>query len=408
MMLSRLKELDLWLLSATFILIVFGLVILYAATSTEQAGLPQLFKRQVLWALIGFVLLALTAALSPRVHYAFAYLLYFVSCLILLGVLIWGDPAKGAARWIGIGSITFQPSEPAKIALVLALSRLVTDKKYDPNKFSHLLRTIALAAIPLGLVMLQPDLGTSLVFAAVFFFIAIAAGTPFTFLLMLISPIAAAIASISIVSMVVFVFLLIIASWQLKIRFGFLILLVAGNLAISLATPQLWNQLKPYQKSRLVSFIYPEADPRGSGYQVIQSKVAVGSGGLTGKGLGQGSQTQLKFLPEQHTDFIFSVVGEELGFLGASAVLLLLLIVITRGYRAAQRSKGRYSALVCIGLSSMITFHIFINIGMTVGAMPVTGLPLPLISYGGSFLWTVMISIGLILGVQRRWKEYTP
>ena len=208
--------------------------------------------------------------------------------------------------------------------------------------------------------------------------------------------------------MVVFVFLLIIASWQLKIRFGFLILLVAGNLAISLATPQLWNQLKPYQKSRLVSFIYPEADPRGSGYQVIQSKVAVGSGGLTGKGLGQGSQTQLKFLPEQHTDFIFSVVGEELGFLGASAVLLLLLIVITRGYRAAQRSKGRYSALVCIGLSSMITFHIFINIGMTVGAMPVTGLPLPLISYGGSFLWTVMISIGLILGVQRRWKEYTP
>jgi rod shape determining protein RodA len=408
MILTKIKELDFWLLGATFILIVFGLVILYAATSTEEAGLSLLFKRQVLWALIGSVLLAFTAALSPRVHYAFAYLLYFVSCLILLGVLLWGDPSKGAARWIGFGSVTFQPSEPAKIALVLALSRLVTDKKYDPGKFSHLLRTIALTAIPLSLVMAQPDLGTSLVFAAVFFFIAIAAGTPLTYLLMLISPIAAAIASISIVSMVVFIGFFILAAWQLKMRFGLLILLVAVNLSISLVTPQLWNQLKPYQKSRLVSFIHPEADPRGSGYQVIQSKVAVGSGGLSGKGLGKGSQTQLKFLPEQHTDFIFSVVGEELGFVGSSGVLLLLFIVIIRGYRAAHKSKGRYSALVCIGLSSMITFHIFINVGMTVGAMPVTGLPLPLISYGGSFLWTVMISIGLILGVQYRWKEYTP
>jgi rod shape determining protein RodA len=408
MILSRLKELDFWLLSATFSLIVFGLVILYTATSGEEGGLPLLFKRQILWAIIGFGLLAATAALSPRVHYAFAYLLYFVSCLILLGVLIWGDPSKGASRWIGIGSITLQPSEPAKIALVLALSRLITDKKYDPHKFSHLLRTIVLAAVPLGLVMAQPDLGTSLVFASVFFFIVIAAGTPLAYLLMLISPIVAAIASINVIPMVVFILLLILISWQLKIRFGLIILLVAGNLAISLAMPQLWNQLKPYQKNRLVSFIHPEADPRGSGYQVIQSKVAVGSGGIGGKGLGQGSQTQLKFLPEQHTDFIFSVVGEELGFIGASGVLLLLLIVIIRGYRAAQRSKGRYSALVCIGLSSMIAFHIFINIGMTVGAMPVTGLPLPLISYGGSFLWTVMISIGLILGVQYRWKEYTP
>ncbi len=405
---SNLKEWDRWLLFGTFALIIFGLVVLFTAISGDEEGIPHLFKRQLLWAGIGLVLMIITAAISPRVHFAFAYLFYGLSCLILLGVLIWGDPSKGAARWIGIGGITFQPSEPAKIALVLALARLVSDKKFDPGRFTHLLRIIALTFLPLALVVAQPDLGTSIVFAAVFIFIAIAAGTPFSYLLILVSPILAAIASINMIAMTVFLALFILIAWLLKIRLGLLTLLIVANLGISLATPHLWNQLKPYQKSRLVTFIRPEDDPKGTGYQVIQSKVAVGSGGLTGKGLGDGSQTQLKFLPEQHTDFIFSVVGEELGFVGVTAALALFFLVVVRGIRAAITSKGRYSAIVCAGITSMLTFHIFINIGMTVGLMPVTGLPLPLLSYGGSFLWTVMVSIGLILGIQRRWKEYTP
>lgn len=403
-----LKNLDPWLVLGTLLLVIFGLILLYTATSPDSHGLPSLFKRQVLWAVIGFVLMFLTAALSPRVHFTFAYLLYGISCLLLFGVLFWGSQAKGAARWIDLGVVAFQPSEPAKIALILALSRLVTDKKYDPSKISHLLRAILIAVIPLALVMAQPDLGTSIVFAVLFLFIMIAARTPYAYLIVIISPILAALASINATSLVIYLIILMITSWKLNFRLLFVILLVLVNLGISLGAPHLWNQLKPYQKNRLVSFIQPEADPHGSGYQVIQSKVAVGSGGLTGKGLGSGSQTQLKFLPEQHTDFIFSVLGEELGFAGASAALMLFAVIIFRGFRAAQKSKGRYSALVCAGLTSMLTLHIFINIGMTVGLMPVTGLPLPLLSYGGSFLWTVMISIGLILGIQRRWKEYTP
>ncbi len=408
MKLRLLKELDPWLLLGTMLLIGFGLLLLYAATSSETGALTSLFKKQVLWAVIGVVLLLGGAALSPRVHFTFAYLIYGFCCLLLLLVLFWGSQAKGAARWIDLGIFTFQPSEPAKIALILALARLVTDKKYNPARISHLLRAALLTGLPLALVMAQPDLGTSMVFAALFFFIIIAAGTPYAYILVLVSPFVAALAAIKVSLLVAYLVLLILASWKLRFRLLFVIFLVAVNLSISLGAPRLWNQLKPYQKNRLVSFIQPEADPRGSGYQVLQSKVAIGSGGLTGKGLGGGSQTQLKFLPEQHTDFIFSVLGEELGFFGASAALALFALLIYRGFRAARMAKGRYSALVCAGLTSMLTFHIFINIGMTVGLMPVTGLPLPLLSYGGSFLWTVMISLGLIFGIQRRWKEYTP
>jgi rod shape determining protein RodA len=290
----------------------------------------------------------------------------------------------------------------------MVLARHVTDKRYNPRRFAHLIRTMVLSLIPLLLVMAQPDLGTSIVFAAISLIAIIAAGTPFLYLLVLLSPIFAALAAINTYVMLGYFTLLVVVAWRLQLRLLLMILLVLGNLSISLAAPQIWNQLKPYQKNRLVSFFNPEVDPQGSGYQVIQSKVAIGSGGFGGKGLGEGSQTQLKFLPEQHTDFIFSVVGEELGLVGATLVLAFLLLVISRGYRAALRSKGFYSALVCLGLSTMITVHAVINIGMAVGLMPVTGLPLPFLSYGGSFLWTIMIAIGLILGIQRRWKEYTP
>lgn len=405
---ERLKLYDLQLFFGALALIAFGLVMLYTATSGEHGSLPQLFKKQLLYALVGLVLMISIATLSPRVHFTFAYLFYIFCCLLLLGVLIWGDPAKGAARWINLKLFSFQPSEPAKIALVMALARLVTDKKYNPRKLSCLLRTLTISLIPLILVITQPDLGTSIVFAAISLAAIIAAGIPFSYLLILLSPVFAAMASIHTYALLAYITLLIFIAWRLQIRLIFLILIVLGNLGISLAAPQIWDQLKPYQKSRLVSFINPEADPQGSGYQVIQSKVAIGSGGFSGKGLGEGSQTQLKFLPEQHTDFIFSVVGEELGFAGATVVLALFLLVISRGLNAALRSKGRYSALVCLGLSMVITTHAFINIGMTVGLMPVAGLPLPFLSYGGSFLWTIMIAIGLILGIQRRWKEYTP
>ncbi|TKJ41246.1 rod shape-determining protein RodA [candidate division LCP-89 bacterium B3_LCP] len=405
---NRLKQQDLGLLFAVITLIGIGLVVLYTVTSSNQTGISTTFQKQLLYGFIGVIFMGIAAIFSPRVHYTFAYLFYIVSCLLLLGVLLWGDETKGAARWIDLGLFSFQPSEPAKIALVLVLARYVTDKKYDPRKPLHIMGTIAVTFIPLTLVLLQPDLGTSIVFAAILLAMLVAIGTPFSYLLLMITPICAALASVNTIVLLIYIIVIILFAWGMHMRMGMLILLIIANLVISLGTPELWNQLKPYQKNRLISFVNPEADPKGSGYQVIQSKVAIGSGGFSGKGLGRGSQTQLKFLPEQHTDFIFSVIGEEFGLIGATGVLALLFWVVYRGFHAALRTKGKYSALICIGLSIIITVHIFINIGMTIGIMPVTGLPLPFLSYGGSFLWTIMISVGLILGVGRRWKEYTP
>jgi rod shape determining protein RodA len=404
----KLKKLDGWLLFGVLALTGLSLALLVSVRSQGQDEIPYLFRRQLLYALVGGFLMASAAVMSPRVHFGLAYVLYGICVAILLGTVAWGSIAKGAVRWIDVGLFTFQPSEPAKIGLILALARLTTDKKYDPDRLTHLLRAIALTLLPLGLVMAQPDLGTSIIFATVFLFMVIGAGTPPAYILLLVSPVIAAITSFHILVFIGFILTLIIVAWRMKIFMGLFVFILAVNLAISAATPMLWNHLKPYQQQRLITFINPEADPKGSGYQIIQSKVAVGSGGVAGKGLGKGSQTQLMFLPEQHTDFVFSMLSEELGFLGASAALLLYALVLFRGFRAAQRCQGRYTALVCVGLSAMLTAHIFINIGMAVGLMPVTGLPLPFLSYGGSFLWTAMVSAGIILGAQFRWGDYTP
>ncbi len=405
---AKLRKFDPWLFCAMSALIALSLLLLYHFHAQGQGGIPLLFQRQLIYAVVGFGLFWVAAAMPPRVHFALAYVLYGAACLILAGVFVWGSIAKGAVRWIDLGLFTFQPSEPAKIALVLALSRLVTDKKFDLQKPAHLLRAIGLTGLPLFLVLIQPDLGTSIIFASLFFFMMLAAGISSGYLLILTSPILAAITSFHAVTFLIFMILLVGLAWRMKLYLGLMVLLILGNLAISAATPYFWNHLKPYQQKRLITFINPEADPKGSGYQVIQSKVAVGSGGILGKGLGKGSQTQLKFLPEQHTDFIFAMLAEETGLIGATLAIILYGIIIARGFRIAMQCSGRYTSLVCVGLSAMIAVHVFINIGMALGLMPVTGLPLPFLSYGGSFLWTAMISAGLILGAQLRWGDYTP
>lgn len=404
----RLEKLDLPLFAASVGLVIISLVFLFNVQSLDQTGPPEIFWRQLVYAVIGLGLMLGAAILSPRVHFALAYVIYGVSAVVLLGILLWGSVAKGAVRWVDLGLFTFQPSEPAKIGLILALARLVTDKKFDLKRPGHLLQAAALTSFPLLLVMAQPDLGTSIVFGAIFLSMMIVAGAPLSYLLILLSPLLAAITSFHAVAFLSFMALLLFMTWRMKLPLTITILLVMGNLLVSAATPLAWNQLKPYQQKRLITFINPEADPKGAGYQIIQSKVAVGSGGLLGKGLGQGSQTQLKFLPEQHTDFIFSVVGEEMGLLGGTVVLILYAILISRCFAIAALGSGKYARLVCVGLSSLLATHIFINIGMAIGLLPVTGLPLPFLSYGGSFLWTSMVSGGIILGIQFRKGDYTP
>jgi len=404
----RFEKLDRALILSSLGLVLMGLVLLYHVQSFEMSGPPEIFWRQLAYAVIGLALMIGVAVMSPRVHFALAYVIYGVSVAILLGIFLWGSVAKGAVRWIDLGLFTFQPSEPAKIGLTLALARLVTDKKFDLRRPGHLLRAAALTAFPLMLVMAQPDLGTSIVFGSIFLSMMVVAGTPLSYLLILVSPALAAITSFHALAFLLFMAGLVFISWRMKFPLLVTILLVMGNLLVSAATPLAWNQLKPYQQKRLITFVNPEADPKGAGYQVIQSKVAVGSGGLLGKGLGQGSQTQLKFLPEQHTDFIFSVVGEETGLLGGSLIIILYALLISRGFAAAALCSGKYARLTCVGLSSLLAAHIFINIGMAIGLLPVTGLPLPFLSYGGSFLWTSMVSGGIILGIQFRKGDYTP
>ncbi|RJP80315.1 MAG: rod shape-determining protein RodA [Candidatus Zixiibacteriota bacterium] len=404
----KLKRLDYYLLFGTLAVVSLSLMLLFSVRSQGLGDVPYLFNRQLLYAVIGLFLMAGAALMSPRVHFGLAYVIYAICCAILLGVIGWGSLAKGAVRWIDVGLFTFQPSEPAKIGLILALARLLTDKKMDLNQPAHVLRAIILTGFPLMLVMAQPDLGTSIIFGSVFLFMIVAAGIPLGYLLILVSPLLAALTSFHALAFLLFMILMVWLAWRMKLYLGILIFLILGNLAISAATPYFWGHLKPYQQMRLVSFMNPEADPKGSGYQVIQSKVAVGSGGLIGKGLGQGSQTQLKFLPEQHTDFIFSMLGEELGLAGATAALLLYGLILVRGFRVAILAGGKYTALVCTGLCAMLLMHIFINIGMALGMMPVTGLPLPFLSYGGSFLWTSMIAVGIILGAHLRRGDYTP
>jgi rod shape determining protein RodA len=404
----KFKKLDAYLLCGMLAIITLSLLLLYNVRSQGQNEIPYLFQRQLFYAFVGLILLAASAVMSPRVHYGLAYVLYGASCLLLLGVFLWGSIAKGATRWIDLGLFTFQPSEPAKIALILATARILTDQKFDLQKPAHLLKVIGLALIPLALVLVQPDLGTSIILAGVFLAMIVAAGLPYSYLLILLSPALAAMTSFHPLIFLIFMIILVFIAWRMKLYFNVLLALILVNLAISGATPLFWNQMKPYQQQRLVSFLNPEADPQGSGYQIIQSQVAVGSGGILGKGLGKGSQTHLMFLPEQHTDFIFSMLGEELGIAGASFALLLYGLIILRGFRIAMLCNGKYTSLVCTGLCSMLAIHVFINIGMAIGLMPVTGLPLPFLSYGGSFLWTSMVAVGIILGAHLRWGDYTP
>ncbi len=273
--------------------------------------------------------------------------------------MLFGQSALGAQRWIQLGPITIQPSEFSKLIMIIALANMLDKRKGKLNSFWDITQVFIYVGIPFLLVLKQPDLGTSLVFLAILFGMVYMAG---------------------------------ISSRHLMIIFG-------SALAV---LPIFWHFLKDYQKKRLTVFIDPNVDPLGSGYHIIQSKIAIGSGMLFGKGLFSGTQSQLNFLPENHTDFIFAVIGEELGFVGAVVILLLYFILLYRGVKIAGAARDNFGMLLATGITSMMAFHVLVNVGMTAGIMPVTGIPLPLMSYGVSSLTTNLISIGILLNVYMR------
>lgn len=366
---SRLKRFDFILLITTILLSVYGFIVINSATMSKLAGSEPYLKTQIIAFALGAAALFVLVMIDYDIYGSFYMPIYVLTNLLLLYTLInpveaseWGD----VRSWIAIGPIVFQPSEVAKFGVIISLAKFIDINKENMNHPLVLLKILLFAFLPVGLIMLQPDLGTALVFV---FFIALMlyiAGLDRKYVLTI----------------------LIIA----------LILAIAG-IAVFFQIMEDYTLGEDYRFDRIVTFFYPELDPDDTGYQVIQSKTAIGSGMIYGRGLYKGVQNQLGYLPTKETDFIFAVIGEELGLVGGLTLLCLYAVLLCRLIRIAKNAANMFGSLIVTGITGMILFHIFENIGMTMGLMPVTGIPLPFISSGGTFMLVNMISIGLCLSV---------
>lgn len=416
--LHKKSRFDFALFFAAIALWIVGFFLVYSATVIHDTGpLVGLYKQQVIWILMAVLVILAITSIPGRYFHAFAYIFYGVSLLLLLLALFMGVSAKGAERWILIAGFKLQPSEFAKIGLLLALARYLSEKTVSLERITSFIMPGILILIPFALVLKQPDLGTAMVFCAMALPMFYWGGLTLLEVFLIVSPIISL--SLSAIPLILSyesqhswgimgaipwgVFFLGLYALLHYTRPSMLLTIgvVIANLFTATIVTVVWNSvLKDYQKMRIVSFINPQADPFGAGYQVIQSKVAIGSGHIFGKGFLQGTQTKLSFLPEQHTDFIFSVLGEQFGFVGCTLVVLLFLFLVVRGFMLTQSLKNRFFNLMVVGAMSIIGFHIFINSAMTMGMMPVTGIPLPFLSYGGSFTLTVAILLGLVLNAK--------
>ncbi len=348
------QGLDYPALLVTVALFALGLLTLVSASAGVRSGVAPYPLRQLVWGGVSAVAYVLVLRTGYQRFMRFAYSLYGVALLLLLAILIVGKVTKGAQSWFNLGIMRFQPSELAKVALILVLARYCSE--HPPHDLKNLSGFVAVAGASALLVLLQPDLGSTLVYGAIILSIMVVVGTPQKYLFALIG----------------------------------------GGLV---ALPFLWNALKPYQQMRFLVFLDPSIDPQGAGYNVIQSRIAVGSGGLFGKGFLGGTQGRLHFLPEPHTDFIFSVFAEEFGFLGGVLVISLFAFLFWRLLRAALMTKSVSGKVVVVGVSAWIWFQIIESVAMSMGLAPVTGIPLPLFSYGGSSLLAEVCALAFVQSI---------
>jgi rod shape determining protein RodA len=344
-------HLDLPLFLLLLALCVTGLVILYSASGQDWAYV----ERQAIRMAAGFAALVFLAQVPPRVIMRVGPWLYLLGIALLVGVILFGVGAKGAQRWLALPGFRFQPSELMKLVLPIVVAGYIARYTLPPN-FKAIIVSVVLIAIPFALIMKQPDLGTSLLIGASGVFILLFSG--------------------------------IYWRW---------IFLSAGIVAASL--PGLWMIMKDYQKQRVLTFLDPESDPLGSGWNIIQSKTAIGSGGLSGKGFLSGTQSQLDFLPESHTDFIIAVIGEELGMKGVLVLLALYLLIVGRGLMIAVKAPDSFSRMLAASITLTFFVYVFVNIGMVSGILPVVGVPLPMVSYGGTSIVTLMIGFGILMSI---------
>ena len=387
---------------AVLIMTAFGVAMIYSAgvlnipsPVTEGAWI-----RQAQWAVMALVAFMIIRLIGPRWIEWVAVPAYVVSVLLLVMTLIVGTgsgTASGVTSFLDLGFIRFQPSEFAKLATILALARYLGTRPEDPVTLRALVAPAAIVGVPLVLVILQPDLGTALAFVGILFAALFWAGTPIRLMALLLSPGISLVLSfdprIWAASFVFLVGALYLYRYRLFLVESLSVVL-ANLVAGTISTP-LWNSLADYQQNRILVYLDPSVDPRGAGYHVVQSMVAIGSGGPTGKGFTVGTQKRFDFLPEQHTDFIFSVIGEELGYLGTILTLSLFAFILYRLVRMAEGEADPFAGLVTFGIFGAWLVHIFVNIGMTVGMVPVTGIPLPFVSYGGTFLLMSWVAVAV-------------
>lgn len=391
------RKFDWFIFSLLICLLFYGVIAIYSA-STSNIGMGfethNYYIKQIIWIFVSlFFVYALIKA--PYTFLEVLILPAYIITIFLLIVVIFMPEINGSHRWIPFGIMNFQPSELAKLITILLISKLVSQPYITGSKI--VLRSIIVTIIPVGLIILEPDLGTALTILISTFAIIAVSDLPFIYLILIISPLFAVITSISIFLFAVFIIILIYLLYRnnlSKVMIGFSFVL---NLFFFIITPVIWNSLKSYQQNRILSFINPMRDPFGAGYQIIQSKIAIGSGGFMGKGILLGTQKNMNFLPEHHTDFIFSVIGEEFGFFGCVILLLIYFLFLFRIAKRLEKFKRKEFRYATTGILAYLTFQIFVNIGMNIGIVPTTGIPLPFVSYGGSNLLINVIAVGFVL-----------
>lgn len=393
-----------YLLGLAVVLSVGGLALLYSAGQTTAGANSDYWQLQLIWLFVALTIYGALGFVPMRLVEKLSWAVYGASLLLLVAVLAF--PSIGGARsWIRFGPLGFQPSEFAKIAAILLAARWVATLDGPPRSLRDLVAPAAILGAPALLTLAQPDIGTTTVFVALLAGIAFWAGTAPLLVFLPLSPLVSILLTFSLPLWSLYIVGVATLLFLSRPGIGTWLYVGGSNLLMGIVALPLWNSLAGYQRQRLLVFLQPEADPQGAGWNVIQSKVAIGSGGWLGKGFMEGTQKRLAFLPERHTDFIFSVLGEEFGFIGCAAVLLLFAILVQRMLKLAIRARSRFASILVVGIAASIVFHVAVNVSMTLGLAPVTGLPIPFLSYGGTFLLATMAQMGFLFNVAMRRNE---
>jgi rod shape determining protein RodA len=398
---------DFGLIIPVIILFIIGLTAIYSSTFSNAIAQGN-FQKQIIWGIVALIVFFITYSVPTNTFKQMTFPSYFIAIIFLIVVLLIGQRISGAKSWLAIGSFGFQPSEFAKLATILMLSKYLSRQNADIDAFKDLLFTLAIGFIPIMLILLEPDMGTAFVFIAMILTLIFWKGISVFAMFVVLSPGFVAVSSLFGLYYFFGALLFVLAMlFVFRKDIFFSGSIFAFNLASGFFADYVFKALSPHQQKRIQAFIDPMSDPLGSGYNTIQAKVAIGSGGLFGKGFLEGNQTQLQFIPEQWTDFIYCVIGEEFGFVGAIITVGLFTFLFFRILKIATGSKDEFLSLLSIGILSVYFAHFIINIGMVVGIMPVIGLPLPFISYGGSSLVVNMIMLGILANIYRTRKNYS-